>query len=105
MSFIGQIQETRSRDLDTSVFTFRVFLSPQGLKKNEMGVILTKYGLPRAKKNVGGARSARMKLPINFLRPVGKRSMGEVVHVAATKLVCSRRQHIWIGYGQGVPSQ
>ena len=31
--------------------------------------------------------------------------MAKVVHVAATRLVCQRREHIWVGCDQGVPSQ
>ena len=31
--------------------------------------------------------------------------MVEVVHVTATRLVCRRREHIWVGYEHGVHSQ
>ena len=37
VSFIGQILKIRSRDPDTSVFTFRFFQVPEDFKKNEMG--------------------------------------------------------------------
>ena len=37
MSFIGHIEKIKSRDPDTSVFTFRFFQVPEDLKKHEMG--------------------------------------------------------------------
>ena len=35
-------------------------------------------GYPRAKRNIGTAPSFRIKVPIIFLRPAGKRTMAEV---------------------------
>ena len=45
------------------------------------------------------------RLPIKLLGPLGKRTMAEVVSVAATRLVWQRREYIWVGYNQGVHSQ
>ena len=45
------------------------------------------------------------EVPTTILRPDGKRTMAEVVHVAATRLVCKRREHTWVGNQHGVPSQ
>ena len=49
------------------------------------------------------------RVPIKLLRRIGKRTMAEVLHVAATRLVWQRREYIfiyiWVGYDQGVLSQ
>ena len=40
------------------------------------------------------------RVPINFLRPVDKRTMAEVVHMAATRLVWQRREYILVRHVQ-----
>ena len=36
------------------------------------------------------------RVPIKLLRRIGKRTMAEVLHVAATRLVWQRREYIYI---------
>ena len=47
----------------------------------------------------------RDKSSDKFLRPVGKRTVAEVVHVAATRLVCQLRDYKWVGCDEAVHSQ
>lgn len=87
--------------------------SANALRFDKRHVRLTKYGLRRARRNVGRARSVQMKPQImflqrgsiTFLRPVANRSIGGILHVAAMRQVCCRPQPIWLGFGQRVPSQ
>ena len=40
------------------------------------------------------------RVPIKLLRRIGKRTMAEVLHVAATRLVWQRREDIYIYMGR-----
>ena len=89
MSFICRIE----KKVETRYLRFLIlfFLSPRGLKKNEMGAKYTKYpwyGIPRVEEGHRRSSTRWDEVPIKFLRPVGKRTMAEGEHVAATRLVC-----------------
>ena len=55
-----------------------------------MGATYTKYNwLPRVQKeHIVGARKRSDEVHIYILLPAGKRTMAEVVYVAATRFVC-----------------
>ena len=45
------------------------------------------------------------RVPIKFLRPVGKHTMAEVLHATAARLVWQWHEDIWVGYHQGMHSR
>ena len=64
----------RSRDTDTSVFTFRFFQVPKDLKKTKWVPNKRNIGYPGSKGNIGGPRSVDMKFRQSFyLRLAGAR--------------------------------
>ena len=89
MSFIGQIKKLEV-EIPLPPFSHFVFLSPLGLEKTKWAPNKRYMGYPGSKRNIGEAQRRWDAVPIKFLRPVGKRTMAEVevVHVAATRLVC-----------------
>ena len=71
-------------------FLLHIFSSLEPARKiYEGGVEKTKYGPPKGRRGEYSRRSSEHwgAVPTKFLRPVGKRTIAEVVHAAATRLV------------------
>ena len=86
MSFIGQIK--KKTDVEIPIPPFSRFVLSGGLQKNETGAKYTKNGILRVEEERRRSSKRWDEVPIKFLRPVRKRKIADVGHVAATRLVC-----------------